>query len=49
MGALSSNFNSTPEIASRPYDKARDGFVASGGEGMIILEEEACKKRRQKY
>ena len=46
MGALSSNFNSTPEIASRPYDKARDGFVASGGAGMIILEEERHAKKR---
>ena len=48
MGALSSNFNSTPEIASRPYDKARDGFVASGGAGMIILEEERHAKRGAK-
>ncbi len=39
MGALSSNYNETPEIASRPYDANRDGFVISGGGGMVILEE----------
>ena len=46
MGALSSNFNSTPTIASRPYDSNRDGFVISGGAGMIILEDEEHAKRR---
>ena len=46
MGALSSNFNSTPTIASRPYDSNRDGFVISGGAGMIILEEEEHAKKR---
>ena len=46
MGALSSNFNSTPTIASRPYDSNRDGFVISGGAGMIILEDEEYAKKR---
>ncbi len=46
MGALSSNFNSTPTIASRPYDSYRDGFVISGGAGMIILEDEEHAKKR---
>jgi len=46
MGALSSNFNSTPTIASRPYDSNRDGFVISGGAGMIILEDEKHAKKR---
>ncbi len=38
MGAMSSNFNETPELASRPYDKDRDGFVISGGAGVVVLE-----------
>ena len=38
MGALSSARNATPESASRPYDVNRDGFVISGGGGMIVLE-----------
>ena len=46
MGALSSNFNSTPTIASRPYDSNRDGFVISGGAGMIVLEDEEHAKKR---
>ena len=46
MGALSSNFNSTPKIASRPYDSNRDGFVISGGAGMIILEDEEHARKR---
>jgi len=40
MGALSSQYNSTPEKASRPFDIDRDGFVIAGGAGMLILEEE---------
>ena len=40
MGALSSNFNDNPPTASRAYDKNRDGFVISGGAGMVILEDE---------
>jgi 3-oxoacyl-[acyl-carrier-protein] synthase I len=39
MGALSSTYNDTPEIASRPYDANRDGFVISGGGGIIVIEE----------
>lgn len=39
MGALSSKFNQTPEIASRPFDADRDGFVISGGGGIVVLEE----------
>ncbi|MCG6871842.1 MAG: beta-ketoacyl-ACP synthase I [Gammaproteobacteria bacterium] len=39
MGALSSNFNDTPHVASRAYDANRDGFVISGGGGMLVLEE----------
>lgn len=39
MGALSSAYNDTPEIASRPYDANRDGFVISGGGGILVLEE----------
>ena len=38
MGALSSARNETPATASRPYDVNRDGFVISGGGGMIVLE-----------
>ncbi len=39
MGALSSRYNDTPEKASRPYDANRDGFVISGGGGVVVLEE----------
>jgi 3-oxoacyl-[acyl-carrier-protein] synthase-1 len=39
MGALSSAYNATPERASRPYDAGRDGFVISGGAGMLVLED----------
>src|ERR1700735_2208573 len=39
MGAMSSKFNATPEKASRAYDKNRDGFVISGGGGILVLEE----------
>ena len=46
MGALSSNFNSSPETASRPYDVNRDGFVIAGGAGMVILEDEEHAKKR---
>ena len=38
MGALSTKFNNQPEKASRPYDVNRDGFVISGGAGIVILE-----------
>ena len=39
MGALSSKYNDTPETASRTYDANRDGFVISGGGGMLVVEE----------
>lgn len=39
MGALSSKYNETPEIASRTYDANRDGFVISGGGGILVIEE----------
>ncbi|MEQ8334781.1 beta-ketoacyl-ACP synthase I [Nisaea sp.] len=39
MGALSSKYNDTPDRASRAYDANRDGFVISGGGGVLILEE----------
>ena len=39
MGALSSKYNDAPERASRAYDKDRDGFVISGGGGVLVLEE----------
>ena len=39
MAALSSAYNDTPERASRPYDAKRDGFVISGGAGVLVLEE----------
>lgn len=39
MGALSTKFNDTPELASRTYDADRDGFVISGGGGMLVIEE----------
>ena len=46
MGAMSSKFNATPEKASRAYDKNRDGFVISGGGGILILEEYEHAKAR---
>lgn len=49
MGALSSKYNETPEKASRTYDVNRDGFVISGGGGILILEEyEHAKARHAK-
>ncbi|MCF6217709.1 MAG: beta-ketoacyl-ACP synthase I [Gammaproteobacteria bacterium] len=38
MGALSSKYNETPDKASRAYDAHRDGFVISGGGGLVVLE-----------
>ncbi len=38
MGAMSSKYNDIPETASRAYDKDRDGFVISGGGGVLVLE-----------
>lgn len=39
MGALSSKYNDAPTTASRPYDETRDGFVISGGGGVLVMEE----------
>ncbi len=39
MGAMSSDFNESPSVASRAYDKNRDGFVIAGGAGVVVLEE----------
>ena len=38
MGAMSSKYNDTPATASRPFDVSRDGFVISGGGGVVVLE-----------
>jgi 3-oxoacyl-[acyl-carrier-protein] synthase-1 len=46
MGAMSSGYNDTPERASRPYDKNRDGFVIAGGAAMVVLEELEHAKAR---
>lgn len=46
MGAMSSRYNDTPEKASRAYDKNRDGFVISGGGGILVLEELEHAKAR---
>jgi 3-oxoacyl-[acyl-carrier-protein] synthase-1 len=49
MGALSSKYNETPDKASRTYDANRDGFVISGGGGILVLEElEHARKRGAK-
>ena len=49
MRALSSRYNETPAAASRPFDTNRDGFVISGGGGVVVLEElESAKKRGAK-
>jgi 3-oxoacyl-[acyl-carrier-protein] synthase-1 len=46
MGALSSDYNDTPGLASRPYDTCRDGFVIAAGGGMLVLEELAHARAR---
>ncbi|HEV7327823.1 MAG TPA: beta-ketoacyl-ACP synthase I [Bosea sp. (in: a-proteobacteria)] len=46
MGAMSSDFNETPAVASRAYDARRDGFVIAGGAGVVVLEELEHAKAR---
>ncbi len=46
MGAMSSNFNDRPSVASRAYDVDRDGFVIAGGAGVLVLEELEHAKAR---
>jgi len=46
MGAMSSQYNETPERASRAYDKNRDGFVISAGAGVLVLEDFELAKAR---
>ena len=46
MGAMSSQYNDTPEKASRAYDANRDGFVIAGGGGMVVLEDYERAKAR---
>ncbi|BCX89373.1 3-oxoacyl-[acyl-carrier-protein] synthase I [Methylomarinovum tepidoasis] len=46
MGALSTKYNDRPQTASRPYDVNRDGFVISGGAGVVVLEDLEVAKAR---
>jgi 3-oxoacyl-[acyl-carrier-protein] synthase-1 len=46
MGAMSSGYNDKPQVASRAYDKNRDGFVIAGGAGVLVLEEYERAKAR---
>jgi 3-oxoacyl-[acyl-carrier-protein] synthase-1 len=46
MGAMSTSFNDNPAVASRAYDKDRDGFVIAGGAGVLVLEELEHAKAR---
>ena len=46
MGAMSTDFNATPAVASRAYDAKRDGFVIAGGAGVLVLEELEHAKAR---
>jgi len=46
MGAMSSKYNDTPAKASRAYDKNRDGFIITGGGGVLVLEELEHAKAR---
>ena len=51
MGALTTGYNATPERASRPYDRDRDGFAISGGAGVLVLEalDHALRRGAQIY
>ena len=46
MGAMTTKYNDRPEVASRAYDKNRDGFVIAGGAGVVVLEEYERAKAR---
>jgi len=46
VGAMSSAYNDRPQVASRAYDKNRDGFVIAGGAGVLVLEEYERAKAR---
>ena len=46
MGALSSKYNETPEVASRAYESSRDGFVIGGGAGVLVVESLDSAKAR---
>ena len=46
LKALSTSYNDTPEVASRPFDKDRDGFVIGEGAGILVLEELEHAKAR---
>lgn len=46
MGVLSTRWNHQPEIASRPFDSERDGFVIAGGAAILLLESEESAQRR---
>jgi len=46
MGAMSTDFNDRPAVASRAYDRNRDGFVIAGGAGVVVLEEMSRAKAR---
>lgn len=46
MGAMSSNFNDSPQMASRAFDRDRDGFIIAGGAGVLVLEELEHAKAR---
>ena len=46
MGAMSANYNDRPAVASRAFDKNRDGFVIAGGAGVLVLEDYEHAKAR---
>ena len=46
MGAMSTQYNDNPQLASRPYDADRDGFVIAGGGGMVVVESLDSAKQR---